>query len=91
MNLPELVAAAVRRHAARGPDISLTDDDNLLEEGVLDSLGVIGLVADLESTTGCQFQPSDVVPEHFQTLRTIVGLVQRRRDGSPPAGVPAPL
>jgi acyl carrier protein len=36
-------------------------------------------VADLEETTGCRFEPADVVPEHFQSVRAIVQLVQQRR------------
>ncbi len=79
MNLPDLVAAAVRRHAAKGPDVPLTADGDLLEGGVLDSLGVMGVVAELEGTTGCRFRPDDVMPEHFRTLGAIVALVQQRR------------
>jgi acyl carrier protein len=78
-DLTEVVAAVVRRHAAPGPDVPLTAESNLLEEGVLDSIGILGVVADLEETTGCRFEPADVVPEHFQSVRAIVQLVQQRR------------
>jgi acyl carrier protein len=79
MNLVELVNAAVVRYAANGPGVTLTRENDLLEEGVLDSIGVLGVVAELEEVTGCRFDPADVVPEHFRTVGTIVQLVERRR------------
>jgi acyl carrier protein len=57
---------------------SLTPDSDLLEQGILDSLGVLKLVIFLEQTFGIQVDDEDVVPENFQTLNIIAKFVQSK-------------
>jgi acyl carrier protein len=57
---------------------SLTPDTDLLEQGILDSLGVLKLVIFLEQTFGIQVEDEDVVPENFQTLNIIAKFVQEK-------------
>ena len=46
---------------------SLGPDSDLLEQRILDSLGVLKLVLFLERTFGIQVEDEDVVPENFQS------------------------
>ena len=51
----------------------------LLENGILDSLGILDLVTYLESEFGIRVADDDLVPEHFQTLEHITAFVCARR------------
>ncbi len=57
-----------RRRAVR-------DEDNLLQGGVLDSLGVLDLVAFVENEFGIQVSDEELLPENFQTIISLAAFV----------------
>lgn len=57
----------------------LTDDYQLLEEGVLDSLGIMALVEYLEAEFDIVIDEDDVVAERFETIRSISDLVDAKQ------------
>ncbi len=60
---------------------SLAPDDDLLEQGVVDSMGILKLVAYIEETYGVQIDDEDVIPENFQTLACMVTFIERKTRG----------
>lgn len=58
---------------------AIDDDDQLLANGILDSLGVLDVVAFLEREFGITITDDDLVPEHFDTLRRLTAFVVERR------------
>jgi acyl carrier protein len=56
------------------------DDASLLEEGIVDSTGVLELVAHLEETYGIEVKDEEIVPENFDTVRSLCTYVQRKLD-----------
>jgi acyl carrier protein len=59
----------------------LAEDDHLLANGILDSLGVLDLVSYLEREFAITVADEDLVPEHFETLRRLTAFVQGKRTG----------
>lgn len=57
----------------------LGDDEHLLANGILDSLGVLDLVGYLEQNFGITIVDEDLVPEHFETLRRLTAFVGERQ------------
>jgi acyl carrier protein len=57
----------------------LAPDENLLAQGILDSMGLLNLVTHLETRYGIAATEADMVPENFATLRAIVAFVERKR------------
>jgi acyl carrier protein len=55
---------------------SLTDTESLLEAGVIDSTGVLELVAFLESEFGLAVDDDEIVPENLDSISRIVGYVK---------------
>ena len=55
---------------------SLTDDESLLETGVIDSTGVLELVAFLESEFGFAVADAEIVPENLDSITRIAGYVK---------------
>jgi acyl carrier protein len=60
---------------------SLSPDEDLLAQGIIDSLGVVRLIASLEKAFGIKIVDEDVVPENFQTLASLVGFVEQKMRG----------
>jgi acyl carrier protein len=66
------------REAMQGAsEDELTDDTNLVEEEILDSLGIFALVEFLEETFGITVEPEEVVMPNFETVASIEALVER--------------
>jgi acyl carrier protein len=61
-----------------GPRSELTGDFPLIENHVIDSMGLLRLIAWLESTFGVEIADEEVVPVNFGTIDGIVGLLERR-------------
>lgn len=49
----------------------------LLDEGLLDSLQIVTMIGELESSLGCQIPLDEVIPDNFQHLTAICALVDR--------------
>jgi acyl carrier protein len=50
---------------------SVSDHDYLIENGILDSLGILRMVAFLEETFPIRVSDDEIVPENFKTIATI--------------------
>ena len=56
--------------------------DNLIETGIIDSLGIQKLIAYMETTFSIQIAVDEVIPENFQTIEAIsLFLKGKKRDG----------
>jgi acyl carrier protein len=58
-------------------DQNLADDQSLLEAGVVDSTGVLELVAFLEDTFHFQIADKDIIPQNLDTVDSITAFVER--------------
>ncbi len=62
-----------RSHA----DLKITD--NLIETGMIDSLGIQKLLAYLETTFSIQIADDELIPDNFQTIEAISAFVRDKR------------
>jgi acyl carrier protein len=56
----------------------LEDSSRLLEEGVLDSLGVLELVNHLQEELGIPIDDEELVPENFASIDAIAAFVEAK-------------
>lgn len=61
---------------------SLTPDEDLLEQGIIDSLGIMKLILFIEETFGVNVNDEEIVPENFQTLNAMVKFVEQKRQNN---------
>ena len=47
-----------------------------LEEGVVDSMGIVEMVAELESTFKIRFSAEDMQSDEFRTVGGLIGLIE---------------
>ena len=59
-------------------DTTNTDVDSdtlLVEQGIIDSMGVMDLIAFIQSNFQIEFTDDDLTAENFQNINTIAGLI----------------
>ena len=56
----------------------LRDNASLLEEGIMDSTGVLNLVMFIEETFGIQVKDEELVPENLDSVNKLVAFVERK-------------
>jgi acyl carrier protein len=55
---------------------ALADDESLLEAGLIDSTGILELVAFLETEFQFRMADADIVPANLDSIKAIVGYVE---------------
>jgi acyl carrier protein len=55
--------------------VELDRSNDLLEDGLLDSLGLMVVVQFLTDHYSVEFQPNEIVPENFATVEAMAALV----------------
>ena len=61
--------------------MKLSDDENLLTSGVLDSLTMLDLVGFIEERFGTPVNEDEMMPENFETINYVVRFLQSKREG----------
>jgi acyl carrier protein len=74
-DVKEPIRAFILEYAAGRGVTEVKDDESLLKNNVIDSLGVFRLIAFLEDTFPLTIEESDMSPEKFETLNDIESLV----------------
>jgi acyl carrier protein len=59
-------------------ELLLDDGDSLLERGILDSTGILELVAFLEEEFGATIADDELVPENLDSVSNILGYLERK-------------
>ncbi len=57
---------------------ALQPDDDLLNQGIVDSIGILQLVTYLEETFSIQIKDEEITPENFRSLSTLNNLVMQK-------------
>ena len=63
------------------PDLELADDDMLLELGVIDSLGFVELVEEVQQRFGIDVHDIEITEENFGSITAMASFVERKRGG----------
>ncbi len=63
-----------------GVDTEYFDDDSFMENGIVDSTGILELIAHLESTYGLRVKDEDLVPENLDSISGLVQFVGKKRE-----------
>ena len=72
-----------------GMDATFADDDSLLEQGIIDSTGVLELITFLESHFGIAVDDEELVPENLDSITHLTRFVAAKQSGDATALKPA--
>ena len=62
--------------------IDYEKEQALIDDHILDSLGVITLVSDLEETFDISIEAGEMIPENFNSAQAIWNMVRRLQENS---------
>ena len=63
-------------------DHPLGVDDSLMEQGIVDSTGILELAAFLQSRFNVSVEDEEFLPENLDTLNNLTAYILRKTDGS---------
>ncbi|MEK7723458.1 MAG: acyl carrier protein [Acidobacteriota bacterium] len=73
----EIIIKYIQENLLNGKDeIQLSSDDDLLGSGLIDSMGIMKLVAFVEDTFNLTIPPEDMVIENFMDVKAIVNYIK---------------
>lgn len=55
-------------------------ESKLISDGILDSLDIMNLIMELESVFDIEIDPEDVLSENFESVESIVALIEKCRN-----------
>jgi acyl carrier protein len=61
-----------------GKDDGLEDDISFLEEGIIDSTGVLELVSFLEEEYGIAVEDEELIPENLDSIKNVIAYLERK-------------
>ena len=56
----------------------IAEDESFLDRGIIDSTGVLELVAFLERTYGIEVEDEELVPDNLDSIRKVTAYVERK-------------
>ncbi len=65
-----------------GQGDKLTDETRLVEEEIIDSLGIFLMLGFIKERFGIEVDPEDVTLENFASINAIVDLINGKRDAA---------
>jgi acyl carrier protein len=63
-------------------DGSLTNDDSFMEQGIVDSTGVLELVAFIEGKYGIKIKNDELVPDNLDSINKLIRFIDRKTQRS---------
>ncbi len=57
----------------------LGDDDSFLEKGILDSTGMLELVAFIEETYEINMEDEELIPENLDSINNLTAFIDRKQ------------
>lgn len=61
------------------PDVDFAKETSLIDDGLLDSVDVMSIVAKLKESCGVVISMAELDPDDFNSAETILSLVERKK------------
>lgn len=74
------IKAYILSDVASDADLSISNDDDLLGSGIVDSMGIMKLVAFIEDEADVKIPPGEIVIENFINLNAIEQYLKTKQD-----------
>ena len=81
-DLKEKIRAFIIENFLFGNDDGLNDEASFLEEGIIDSTGILELVSFLEEEFGITVEDEDLIPENLDSINNVTAYLQQKLEAS---------
>jgi acyl carrier protein len=78
MGTQEIIRSYIIDNFLFGEDRGLEDDGSFLDKGILDSTGIMQLVAFLEETYSVRVEDEELVPENLDSINKVSAFLERK-------------
>ena len=58
---------------------SLSSDEDLLEQGIIDSMGIMSLIEFMEANFSISIDDQEIIPENFQTIKNMEKFIEQKK------------
>jgi len=72
----------IRENFLFGSPVTFSDDDSFLDQGIIDSTGVLELVAFLEEQCQITIDDEELVPENLDSINNLLRFIASKREMS---------
>lgn len=59
------------------PDVDFATAEGLVDDGILDSLDIVSLVAEIDTEFGVTVPAEEIIPENFNSAKALFELIER--------------
>ena len=59
------------------PDIDFETNEELIDAGILESLDIMQIVAEISDQFDVQLAPSDIIPDNFNSAKALWAMIER--------------
>ncbi|MBR4150048.1 MAG: acyl carrier protein [Firmicutes bacterium] len=63
------------------PGVDFAEETALVDDGVIESLDMVTIVADIMDAFGITITVDDLLPENFNTVDAMLDLIERKQNG----------
>lgn len=77
MNIQEYILNAIQRESDLEPNINLLEF-NYIENGYIDSIGIIKFIAEMEDEFGIEFTDEEIISDEFRIIGSLIKLIERK-------------
>jgi len=78
MNPTEILKQLLEILNTNCPGINFESEPALVDDEVLDSMDVVTIVSEIAGTFNVELSVEDIIPENFNTVDAMMGLIKRR-------------
>lgn len=72
------ILAFIKNELAGDPNAALAPEDDLLNSGLIDSIGIMQLIAFIEQEQGIKIPPQDLTIDNFVSVQAITNYLQKQ-------------
>lgn len=59
------------------PDVDFKNETKLIDNGILDSLNIMEIIAEISDEFDIELSPADIVPANFNSAASLWAMIQR--------------
>jgi len=78
MQIETIIKDHISENFLYSEEFPYTDDTSFLQEGIIDSLGVMELVTFVQTTFQVTIEPIEVTPDNFDSVAKLAALIRRK-------------
>ncbi|MCK4821364.1 acyl carrier protein [bacterium] len=78
-SIKELIRKFIVQLAKKKEHANVNDDDDVITMGIIDSLGIMQLVAYIEETFSIKVNDEDIIPDNFESIEVISSFIESKQ------------